>query len=376
MESELDGARERALRKRFGLIPSEDVLHAAKPARVVREGHWIVAPLLMFASALVTALFAGLLHAAGMAGVNNSIALSALLAAVGIGLILLPSFLYGEAMYVITDRRILVRRGKRHRSMLRSHVTYMKIHWHRHVPNVGHLECVIAVPFGPLSRKLRIMMRDVREPDRILALLRDVEPREHAGSADVGIMDRLDDGEEIVWGARPAGGSIGWRELCTSLLGVAIFALGLRYGFRTAQILLDLEGIGLKVQSAEWMMLFLAVAISGVTICAVGLYGIWHGTIRARALGQDTEYLLTDRRLLIRRGNRELSVNRNRIVDVAVTGAGNGLSHVFLVLDSPQSRALATSGALGPILPSRNNVPPILFEVADVEPLRQLAITR
>ena len=83
-----------------------------------------------------------------------------------------PRYLFGDLAYLVTDKRVLVRRGRFVRSMERRKLTYARIVWHRSVPVVGHLELVVAVPFGPLARRLRVMLRDVREPDRLLALVR------------------------------------------------------------------------------------------------------------------------------------------------------------------------------------------------------------
>ena len=124
------------------------------------------------------------------------------------------------------------------------------------------------------------------------------------------------------------------------------------------------------MRSLEWALLFSAVAISWVCILAIGIGLMWSGLVRARRLGDDTEYLLTDRRLLIRRGGTELSLDRGRIVDAALMPAAGRLHHLFLLLDSPESRAIADSGALGPVLPARDAVPPILFELADAEHVR------
>jgi len=57
--------------------------------------------------------------------------------------------------------------------------------------------------------------------------------------------------------------------------------------------------------------------------------------------------LITDKRVLIQRGNEELHVDRSIIVDVIGAPAGDGLQDVFFVLDGPRARALAMSGAFG-----------------------------
>ena len=361
-------------RASWRLLPFEKVVWSGQRSNVPPDSFWVFLPVLLFAVALVSALFASLLGVAELPGMHRTFGLAALLAACGIAAVLTPRYLFDGVAYLVTDRRILWRRGRFIRSMERGKLSYARIHWHRSVPVVGHLELVVAVPFGPLSRRMRIMLHDVREPDRLLALIRDVEASEHAGDRDVSILDRLEHGESVIWGGHPRGVHLGWRELSITLLGVAVTAMGVLYGQRNAEILLSLEGLGLQVRSAEWALLFSAVAISWVCILTIGLGLIWNGSVRAHRLGRATEYLLTERRLLIRRGLVELSVDRKQIVDVATQPAGGGLQHLFLMLDAPQSRAISDSGALSPLLPARAAVPPVLFEIREADHVRNLIL--
>jgi hypothetical protein len=363
-------------RSAWRLLPSEEVIWEGAPAAVPRERMWVVLPLFFGAVSLVSLLFSRLLVVAELPGTNNAVAVASLLAACAIASLAAPRWLFGDLAYLVTDKRVLVRRGRFVRSMERRKLTYARILWHRSVPVVGHLELVVAVPFGPLARRLRLVLRDVREPDRLLALVRDERPSEAVGDRTVPLADRLDEDELVEWGGHPQGWHLGWREIATTALGLLVTGVGVAYGYRNVGILLDLEGLGLAVRSSAWAMLFSAVFISWVCILAIGLGLVWHGVIRARRLGADTEYLLTDRRVLIRRGATELSVERSRVVEVAAQPAPGGLSHLFLVLDAPQSRALEDSGALRPILPARDAVPPVLFELADPEGVRRRILGR
>jgi len=358
------------------LLPSEEPIWRDRPTRVPRDRFWVLLPIFFGALALVAGLFASLLRVEALPGVHQSVASAALLAAAALAATFAPQYLFGELEYLLTDKRVICKRGRFVRSMERRRLTYGRIRWHRSVPVVGHLELVVAVPFGPLARRWRIVLRDLREPDTVLALVRGTEPSEHAGDADTPLMDRLEIGETVLWGGHPEGLHFGWREVLTASLGASLIALGMLYGYRNASILLDLEGLGLAPRSVQWWLLFSAVCISWVCILSVGIGMAWWGLIRSRRLGEDTEYVLTDRRVLIRRGRVELSVDRRRVVDVASQSAPRGLHHLFLVLDAPHSRALADSGALRPVLPSREPVPPVLFEVRDPGPLRELLLER
>ena len=361
-------------RSQWRLLPSEEVLWRGRPAPVARDRMWVVLPLLLFAVALVTVLFASLLQVVELEGVHRTVGVAALLAAAGVASLLVPKYLFDDCAYLITDRRVLWRRGRMVRSLQRRDLSYGRIRWHRASPVVGHLELVVAVPFGPLQRRLRILLHDVREPDRVLAIIRGHVPADHAGDRDVALADRLDQGEEVVWGGHPHGSGLGWREHVTTLIGLAITILGLLYGYRNASFLMDLENLGLAPRSMAWGLLFSAVCISCVCILTTGLAAIWHGAIRSRRLARDTEYIVTSRRVLIRRGDAELSVDRKRIVDVATQTTWNGLCHLFLVLDAPGSKSFADSGALKPLLPAREPLVPVLFELRDPTPARDLLL--
>jgi hypothetical protein len=167
---------------------------------------------------------------------------------------------------------------------------------------------------------------------------------------------------------------LGWRDIATAVLGTGVLWLAIRYGGQAASVLVDLERLGLQVRSWTWLLLFLATALSWSVIASVGAGLLWHGLIRARALGRDTEYVLTNRRVLIRRGRTELSLDRRGIVDVAVVEVADGCRHLFLILDAPEARALSDSGAMTPITPARDVVPPVLYELRDTERLCELLL--
>ncbi len=359
---ESDEARER---RQWRLLPSEQILWRGAREDVPLARALGLLPVLVFALGTIALLFAGLLKAAEMPGVRNSIATSSLLFAFGVAAILLPRYFFDDCRYLVTDRRVLFRRKRLVRAMARQTISFARIRWHHRVPGIGHLELVVAVPFGPLARTQRVTLYDIAEPERVLALIRDQSPNQHVGDLDVALSERLDVGERLLWGGHPQGLFLDWRHLGTALFGGLTFTTGLAYGYRTGLILLDLEELGLQVRSQIWALLFSAVAISTIVILAVGATLIWYGFLRSRALAHETEYVLTNRRLLIRRGRVQLSVDRAKIVDVATRKGRRGLKHLFLVLDAPYSRALGDSGALSAGLPSRDAVPPVLFDLED-----------
>lgn len=359
----------------FRLLPSERVLWTGAPtAGVARARVWSLGPASGLAMAAVAALFAALVHVAGLPGWQETALVGCNLAVIAIGGLLAPRYLLDPCTFAITDRRVLWRRGGSVRSIDRHAITFARVRWHRSAPGVGSLELVRAVPFGPLSRMQRLVFHDVAAPDRVLSVVRGVEPAANAGDDQIALTDRLDPGEEVLWGAGPEGLLLGWRDLLTAVGGVVVVAIGVNYGLVAISILMDLEEVGLPVGSAPWTFLFLATLLTFVLIVGVGGGLIWYGLVRARSEGRATEYIVTDRRLLIRRGKVELSLDRKRIFDVAEVPSWRGLRHVFLILDGPGARALGDSGALTGLTPSRDGVPPILYELRETESIRDLLV--
>jgi hypothetical protein len=363
--------------KSWRLLPSERVLYQGGPKLgAPRDLRWTIVPGLLLALAVITALFSGLLLVAHIPAVRPTALTAFYLLLTAVAARLLPRYLLDPCEYMVTDRHVIWKRGQLRRTMDRAAITYARIHWHRSVPGVGHLELVRAVPFGPLARKQRLFLHDVEAPDVLFALIRAAQPNEFAGYADVKLTDRLDRGEVVLWGAGPAGWRLGHAEALTAVSGVLLLVVGAIYGYRTGSVLLNLEHAGLPVLSWTWLMLSSAILIAGSIIVASGSALLWLGVWGARADGSKTEYVLTDSRLLIRRGRTELSVDRRRIVDVADLPSTAGSRNIHLILDAPNARALEDNGALGLLSPPRATVPPVLYEITELELLRELLLAR
>lgn len=361
----------------FRLLPSEQVLWEGRPRRgAPRAQGWRLVPALLVTIAAIVGIFAGLLLLAELPGSMQVAMIAVYLVLFAVAVWVAPAVLFDPCRFVVTDRRVLWKRGRIRRSIDRHALTYARIRWSRGAPNIGDLELVRAVPFGPLSRKQRLVLHTIEAPDVVLSIIRGVEASEHAGAHTTDLTDRLDSDEQVLWGGAPEGYGIDWRHVLTTLIGVGVLLVGLPSGVRPAVILAHLEELGLPMTSGTWILLFAAMALTATLILAIGVGLAWHGIVRARGLGRDTEYLLTNRRLLIRRGRTELSLDRERIVDVAETRGWLGLSNMYLVLDGPDARALADSGALGVITPSRDSVPPILYELRDPAALKTLLVGR
>ncbi len=368
----LDGEME-PVERTFRLLPSERVLWQGGPRRGAPRGRgWQLIPALLVTLAAIIGLFGGLLSLAELPGVTQVGLLAGYLVLTAIVIRVASSLLRDSCRYLVTDRRVFWKRGKIIRSIDRRGITLGRIHWNRAIPTVGDLELVRAVPFGPLARQQRIVLHNVDAPDAVLSIIRGVEPSPHGGDHTTPLTDRLDPDEEVLWGASPDGFGVDWRDVLTTLFGLTVLIVGLPASVQSGVVLAELEQVGLPMISGTWIMLFVATALTATLILVVGVGLIWHGILRARAMGQDTEYVLTDARLLIRRGRTELSLPRRCIVDVAPTRGWRGLTNLYFVLDGPEARALSASGALGVITPSRDAVLPVLFDLSDTRDVCEL----
>lgn len=364
-----------ALLRSWRLLPSERVLWHGGPVRGLSRGlRWRLPPVLFGVLAADSALFAGLLYAADIHAMRPTLSMVAYLLVTAIAFYVAPYFLLDPCEYLVTDRRVLWRRGRFRRTMERHAVTLARIAWHPSAPGVGHLELERAVPFGPFKRTQRLVLHDVKAPDALFAILRDAAPSERAGDTDVKLADRLDADESLLWGGAPERVALDWREWSTAIAGAGLMGFAVFYEWRMASQLLGFEMLGMQVRSWTWLFFFASTFLAFGTLLTIGAYLFWYGLFRSRAMVRDTEYLLTERRLLIRRGRTELSVDRRRIVDVAQEPRANGLYTMFLILDGPDARALGDSGALGSVTPAKDSVPPILFEVRDPERVRRLIL--
>ncbi len=358
-------AKERA----FRLLPFERLAWVGRPVpNVPRPAGYVLASLAGSGVATAALLFAALLHVAELPGAQVFALVSLYALVFVVGATLVPRYLLDPCEFAISSRRVLLRRGASVRSIDRAAISFARIRWHRSVSGVGTLELVRAVPFGPLMRRERLVLHDLRGPDAILGLLRERARLAHEDD-DPALVGMLDPDEQVLWGAGPSGWLLGWREVATAALGVLVLLLGVRYAMTTLGALRSLEEVGLPVGSEIWWLFLTACLVSLALVLAVGGGLVWSGTVRARAEGRNTEYLVTDRRVLIRRGLTELSLERSRIVDVAAVRTLSGRKHVFFLLDGPEGRALSDSGVLSGLIPARDLVAPVLYDLEDVEPL-------
>jgi hypothetical protein len=135
-------------------------------------------------------------------------------------------------------------------------------------------------------------------------------------------------------------------------------------------VLRTLVRAGLDPESVSFVALVIMLSLPIVLLMTSAVAFVYASVVRPARLEAKTRYLITDRRVLIQRGNVELHLDRSRIVDVIDTPADGGLRDIFLVLDGPRARAVAASGAFGEA-PGKG-LQPVLHRVADAESVRQI----
>jgi hypothetical protein len=257
----------------------------------------------------------------------------------------LPLWWQSQVEYVVTERRVIWRRGRLRRSIDIRQISYALVRWSPGHEGLGDLVLVRAVPTGALRRTLVITLRDVEGPDRLWAFIRGVEPSAPLGSGERPLAQRLDPGERILWSGGPMASPWTMRRALTAAAGVALtfsFVHSMLRSVPTVVRLLELHALGPGLAAA----LVGGVALGMILLLAVTSGVAYAALFRPGRLARDTRYFVTNARVLIRRGNEELSLDRAHIAYV-IDAPWKKLHDLFLVIDGPKARALAPSGAFG-----------------------------
>jgi hypothetical protein len=287
-----------------------------------------------------------------------------------------PHLWRSNVEYLVTDKHVVWRRGRIRRSIDRDAVSYARIRWNRGVPGVGDLVLVRAVPTGALRRTLHLTLSDVVGPDRLWAIVRGLTPSAPLGDGERPLAQRLDAGERVLWTGTPQASPWTLRRVATASVSLAVALSAVRVVARTAPWLFRISRAhALPVLTTG--LLAAGFLLTTLLLVAVAVGIAYAAVIRPARLARLTRYLVTDRRVLIRRGDEELLLDRRRIVDVIASplhakagdaqSAGNGscLTDVFLVLDGPQARAFSPSGAFGET--DGDRLVPVLSAIEDAE---------
>ncbi len=260
----------------------------------------------------------------------------------------LPVWFRSSARYLVTDRHIIWQRGRLRRSIERDAISYAVIRWKDGMPGVGDLVLERAVPTGALRRTLSLTLADVEGPDRLWAIVRGLKPSAPLGDGSLPLAQRLDDGERVLWTAKPWASRWTPRRVATAVSGV-LLALAAAY-----VITRSAPAIARVLRAHALPPITAGVLIGGVGLVVLLLAGVacfvaYSAVIRPWLLARATRYFVTDRRVLIRRGPEELHLDRQNIAYVITAPWRDGSSRrdVYLVLDGKQARAFSPSGAFG-----------------------------
>jgi hypothetical protein len=280
-----------------------------------------------------------------------------------------------ELEFSVTDRHVVMRRGRFRRSIETSQISYARIHWNPRHPGIGDLELVRAVPTGALRRRLSIVLHGLIAPDRVWAIVRGVSPTAPGGDGHRLLAQRLDDGERVLWSAHPVVSWRTWVPTGAKSLGSIAIAIGIGgaaalVSWHAVRSLRAVVQGGWAPGSRPFVALAVSLSLVIVLLASSCLGLLYSVLIQPARLAGRTRYLITDRRVLIQSGDEELHLDRSRIVDVIDTPAEGGLHDVFLVLDGPRARAVAASGAFGES--GTQGLLPVLQRVADADEVQAI----
>jgi len=281
-----------------------------------------------------------------------------------------PRFWWSRVEYVITDRHVIWRRGPIRRSIDRDSITYSLIRWNPRAPGVGDLVLVRAVPTGALRRTLTLTLSDVVAPDRIWSLVRGVPDNAPPGDGERPLPQRLDEGERVLWSGTPLFARWTFRRMATAGLALAVALTAARSIGRAVPVLRRISHLH-ALPGWSFALFAAAVALSFLLVAACAAAVAYVSCIRPHRLARATRYFVTNRRVLIRRGREELSLDRGCIADVISAPSRRpgfrvpSLVDLFLVLDGPHARAFASSGAFRD--GERDGLVPALLAIEDGE---------
>lgn len=311
---------------------------------------------------VVTLLFAAVVARGLGADVSGMLVFAAWCATLALLAWRVPQWWQSKAEYLVTDRHVIWRRGAIRRTIDRNAISYARIRWHKGSSGVGDLVLVRAVPTGALRRTLSLTLSGVRAPDRVWAQVRGLEPP--LGSGARPLPQRLDAGERVLWSGMPKASPWTTRRAVAMVIALALLGAALHSAIRAVPPVLRV--LGLHTLGVPLSVLFVAgVSVATLLVAVAGSGVFWWAALRPRRLAAATRYFVTTTRVLICRGREELSLDRSRIAYVIATESA-GLADVFLVLDGPQARALAPSGAFGET-PERDTLLPVLSSIEDAD---------
>jgi hypothetical protein len=277
--------------------------------------------------------------------VGGMVLFAAWCATLALGVWRAPIWWRSQLEYVVTDRHVIWRRGRIRRSIETRQISYALVRWSTQDASMGDLVLVRAVPTGALRRTLSLTLQGIEGPDRLWAIIRGVEPGAPLGSGDRPLGQRLDVGERVLWSAAPAASTWTTKRSVTAVAGAVLaitFERSLASSVPSLTRLVRMHALSPSLA----ILLISAASLAMALLFAVSAGAGYAALVRPMRLARQTRYFVTNARVLIRRGNEELALDRSRIAYV-IDAPYRKLHDVFLVLDGPQARGLAPSGAFG-----------------------------
>lgn len=275
-----------------------------------------------------------------------------------------PRIFRQKLEYQVTDGHVIVRRGRFRRSMDRQGISYAVIRWNPAVPGTGDLILVRAVPTGALKRTLTLTLVDLESPDKVWATIRGVKEMATLGDGERPLAQRLEEGERVLWSGTPIASTWTTRRILSAGLAALLMLGALRGLAGSVPALLSVLRLH-TLAPAVFGLLVASVAVGTLLTLGAGAvvaYGAW---IEPMRLARKTRYFVTNRRVLIRRGTEELSLDRKCIAYV-ITAPSRGHDDLFLVLDGPRARALSAGGAFGEGQ-ATGELTPVFSQIEDAE---------
>jgi hypothetical protein len=324
----------------------EEVIWSGGPKVVSVPGVYKLAAVVAGTMSVVALAFAIVIATGLHQPVGSLIGFSMWSATLALGAWRLPLWFRSSVRYLVTEKHVIWQRGRLRRSIDREAISYAIIRWKE--GGVGDLVLERVVPTGALRRTLSLTLSDVEGPDRLWAIVRGLTPSAPLGDGNRPLAQRLDDGERVLWTARPWASRWSARRVATGVAGALLAVAAVHVFVRSA------PPVGRVLRSHALPGATAAVLVAGVALVVLLLAGVagfvgYSALLRPWRLARATRYFVTDRRVLIRRGTEELHLDRQRIAYVitAPWREGSARRDIYLVLDGPQARAFSPSGAFG-----------------------------
>jgi hypothetical protein len=340
------------------------------PSPFLRAISWM-----LFAMAAISVLFAIVVQFTLEETPAASVLFAFWCSALGLATRQFPRWLLLRTRYVVTSDHVIAYLGPLTRTIERRSISFARIYWGDGEPKFGDLELVRAVPTGALKRRLMLKLSGLTAPDRVWAIVRGAEDVAPRGDGERPLTQRLDQGERVVWSAQPRRRMRrflphGHREWGLMAIAALLFLGVGRMIYVVRPVLRNMHEM-LPGASIPFIALATALGATILMVFGIGCYMVYDAVIRQGVLTRETRYLITNKRVLIQRGDEELHVDRDKIVHVIDAPTGDGLYNVFMVLDGPRARALAASGAFGEI-DRGPHLRPVFEAVEDAEGVNRI----